>query len=86
MEDRTFILELFMQDDQKQPLPTGANNNLSLLKPPLLQDLQPFLEFHKEVIKLEKTILKMLKNNIKSLGLESVSLPRTGTTFALYGG
>lgn len=85
MEDRTFILELFMQDDQKQPLPTCANNNLSLLKATLRQDLQPFLESHKEVIKLEKTILKMLKNNIKSLGLESVSLPRTGTTFALYG-
>lgn len=83
MEDRTFILELFMQDDQKQPLPTCANNNLSLLKAPLLQDLQPFLESHKEVIKLEKTIQKMLKNNIKSLGLESVFLAKNWYNFCL---
>lgn len=53
MEEPPFIWKLFMQDDQKDPLPICAN---ATIKVPLWLNTAAFPGFSHKVIKLEKTI------------------------------
>lgn len=62
MEEPPFIWKLFMQDDQKDPLPICANDTI---KVPLWLNTAAFPGFSLKVIKLEKTIyIQMLKTNL----------------------
>lgn len=74
--------KLFMQDDQKDPLPVCANDTIEV---PLWLHTAAFPGFSQKVIKLEKTMHKNAENKLKSLSSERACLPRPGTTFTLYG-
>lgn len=82
MEEPPFIWKLFMQDDQKDPLPICANDTI---KVPLWLNTAAFPGFSLKVIKLEKTIYTNAENKLKPLGLECACVPRPGTTLTLYG-
>lgn len=80
MEEPPFIWKLFMQDDQKDPLPICANDTV---KVPLWLNTAAFPGFSHKAIKLEKTIYQNAENKLKVIGFGMCMCAKTWYYFDL---